>query len=419
MDSYFILSKYCKRLITFSCFIFFILTVFHVSLLYQNSKKDTSIVSQILDVSQVINTINTVRILGGNNKPKCEDFLTAIKHGHWKSFPPNKEELKEVEDHLHEHRTQFLKLPKTFERPDKKCGTVTLGAVRALCDPRGPAPCCMGTTCVSRDKENCTCETCFDLRNEMHAEFADYVLESSACQLRRFTQADVCSLLNGVTIHFIGDSLVRQFYVATLAAVRGGLENVFKDAASRAERTKCRGSRIFVHSCGYLLNNTCNRECSNTADVQLHELWKAAQTLEMQKIIKTLIGKPRSFLVLGVGLHNGCNANVINKEILEPIVKMKGKNSWPVILFATPHSPGVLKSPRHGHQSRATIRKYIAAMTPVLRGHSIPLMDTFHLSEGVVSYDGTHFSLGMNRVKAQILFQWISHLKGSAQWTKS
>ena len=121
-------------------------------------------------------------------------------------------------------------LPVGLQRPDLQCGNVTFGPYspvmhpllwyRALCDPEGATPCCFRNRCRNRTEGQCVCRDCYDLRQAVQAEHATWRPAGAGCGTERLSVGQVCRVLEGATLYFIGDSFVRHVFTALLLAAR-------------------------------------------------------------------------------------------------------------------------------------------------------------------------------------------------------
>ena len=93
-------------------------------------------------------------------------------------------------------------------------------------------------------------------------------------------------------------------------------------------------------------------------------------------------------------------------QVIDPMLRMRGTNSWPRIVWVTPHVPGLLKSTAYPGQSRDKALTYAAQMMSYLKG-KLHNVDSVAFTDGMVSYDGTHYGKAINDLKARILLTLI------------
>ena len=132
--------------------------------------------------------------------------------------------------------------------------------------------------------------------------------------------------------------------------------------------------------------------------------WKGGQP--WGEVVKGLLGKPNSVLVYGIGLHDNFNFPFIRDKVIDPMLKMRRNNSWPRIVWFTPHVPGLLKAMAYPGQSREHALKYAAQMMSYLKG-KLHNVDSIAFTDGMVSYDGTHYGKAINDLKVRILLTLI------------
>ena len=79
----------------------------------------------------------------------------------------------------------------------------------------------------------------------------------------------------------------------------------------------------------------------------------------------------------------------------------------------TVHAQGSLKPVAFSKdQNNHAISHYNQKMKEFLKPLGIPVFDVFHLTLGVKSYDGTHFGVGVNMMKAQLLLNFLEEKFG-------
>ncbi|CAL1545460.1 unnamed protein product, partial [Lymnaea stagnalis] len=162
----------------------------------------------------------------------CQNVLETMVRGTWLRRSHSEPELEAINRFLHEARAGHF-LPYSLQREDKMCGNLSFDELegrmhdlhwfRALCDPEGDTPCCFHNRCVAMTTDACQCHQCYDLRQQIHAELAEWKPSDPECQMTSFTGPDdVCHILHNMTVYVIGDSLLRHVYTSLLTLVRQG-----------------------------------------------------------------------------------------------------------------------------------------------------------------------------------------------------
>ena len=284
------------------------------------------------------------------------------------------------------------------------------GMFRAVCNPHGDTPCCYGNQCVDRTPDQCSCPDCIDVRKKLHADFARFVLEDEACSLKTYSPDDVCRVLEDVEIKFVGDSLIDQLYLSTLILLKGGEEHIGVTDSS------CLGPLLYYPLCREKVPHAVGG-CNDSVRVSMSYRGEASEGSEILDIVSSLTDKPRSVLVLGLGLHDDLNLTLITAHVLQPLLDLTADTTWPKILFFTPMAPGLLKSPKFVNQNRDSVLYFNSAIKNLLTGANVAVVDTFRMSDDVISYDGTHYGRALGEVKAGLLVQMIERMKDSG-WIK-
>lgn len=84
----------------------------------------------------------------------------------------------------------------------------------------------------------------------------------------------------------------------------------------------------------------------------------------------------------------------------------------PKLVWLTTHCPGLLKN-GNGLQGKENVQKFNDVTVRLMRKWGVPVLDTFGLTENVVSFDGQHYGWGINRVKALAILNYVSTLRGT------
>nr|KAI8754528.1 hypothetical protein BgiMline_012994 [Biomphalaria glabrata] len=347
----------------------------------------------------------------------CRDILTTMVVGKWLKKPHSKEEISQINKFLHAVR-EHLFLPYSLEREDKLCGNVTFEELnwrmhdlhwfRALCNPDGDTPCCYNNRCVAKDADDCYCDSCYDMRQPIHAELATWSPTTYDCQMATFTSAeDVCHLLSNVTLYIIGDSLLRHVYVSLLTLIRSDtIYGPLLQYTSPGVIQMCNGDFLHLPMCV----NHIDRDtwaCDRTVRLKFFEYVRSSQSNLTLAAISELMTTPNSLVLVGIGIHDNFNSTSILNDLVFPMVKIASHSKWPRIVWSATHSFGIMKSPRIVSQNIENVIHFNEKIKAALRGSGIPIFDTFQLTNGTMSFDGVHYGKGVNDVKAQIFLNYI------------
>ncbi|XP_076441316.1 uncharacterized protein LOC143280522 [Babylonia areolata] len=320
-------------------------------------------------------------------------------------------------------------LPTGLQRPDLKCGNVTFGPYsppmhpllwyRALCDQDGSTPCCYDHQCRDVPKESCDCPHCYDMRRAVQAEYAIWRPEDPACRLVDFPQEEVCRVLAGATLFFIGDSYVRHVYTALLLAVRGDeMSGAILPHAPPGIRAACHSIYMFTEKlCRHWLDRDAT-VCQGGTRVRFFEYVYIRQAADIHRTVLPLLNVSRRSLVfLGTGVHDNFRAEETKVKVLRPLLERLGGNrTYPRVLWAATHAPGMLKTPRIPEQNAESVVRYNREMEQFLKRWGVSVFDTFNMTDGVMSFDGAHYGLGVNRVKVRVLLAHLVELYLRRLW---
>lgn len=273
------------------------------------------------------------------------------------------------------------------------------------------------------------------MRTLLHADVCDWVPSDSRCKSRNYTAAEACSVIeskNISVIHFVGDSLMRHTYKAFLDVLSSGqFQSSAPKTTPREFRELCVGNDQFYWkdcrrvptSFSEMYDNTtlCDGKQS-TFDARCSVFAGPEEAVHFHKVFKRLVGKPGAYVILGVGLHLFCDADLVIGEYLGPAVYYMeerymqagtntGQARWPRIIFVPPDFPGLLKPPIHRkHQKKASVLSYTRKMEIYCEKHGITVLNFQQLIENVHSYDGTHYALAVNLMKVRILLNYFESL---------
>ena len=361
----------------------------------------------------------------------CVDVTQEMRNGKWR---PRRDLQPEDELHRREQDIRIRKLrglPIKLYREDMRCGNMfaieapAFGpTIPALCDPNSTAPCCnqeIGR--CGTGKENCLCHKCTDYRNTVTAELNEFA-PSSGCQFKNFTSVQACKLLSDrlSSLTLIGDSLVRHFHNALMILFTDDKESgcLIKDI-NETHRGLCSGDMQFVDGG----KATCHGKTVKNIDqlpkgkfcqgkhnflYSFHEFYSLAHAKLAMNEVRANLHKKHSVVAIGVGLHMDLNAGKVLNGYLKPILQLReqAKSNWPLIVWLTTHAHGSLKPiPYLQSQGNERISLFNRHMTAFFEPIGVPVFDTFNLTLGVHSYDGTHYGFGVNMIKAQLFMNFL------------
>ncbi|XP_059146851.1 uncharacterized protein LOC131934753 [Physella acuta] len=84
------------------------------------------------------------------------------------------------------------------------------------------------------------------------------------------------------------------------------------------------------------------------------------------------------------------------------------KNTRPRLLWLGVHAPGLLKSPKFQRQTAEGVQLYNQEIQKILNQWSVPDLQTFNFTRGVVSHDGTHYGWGINMLKVNMILTYFN-----------
>ncbi|CAL1548449.1 unnamed protein product [Lymnaea stagnalis] len=340
-----------------------------------------------------------------------QKFLDKLLVGHWSLRNYTTRELGDVETFINRTRA-YLKLPPSLQRSDNTCGNVNFPGhqwYRAVCNPKGATPCCINGSCVDKPVQECRCPECYDMRQQIHAELATWVPDGLTVKLFVFFCTDVCPLLRNRTIYLVGDSYMRQLYIALLAVLRDkNPRHVLKDDVSE----------VSVGCPAHVLHN-CIQHGADLMQIDVetivlmifnHFSMYTVRTETLNEVLKELKGKRNSWVLLGIGFHDHLDFESLRNHVLNPMISMLSKSSWPKVIWLPIHSPGLLKTPLVETQTARAILAFNAKVKAHLDAQPITLLDFTKLTNGTMSYDGSHYGRGVNEVKIQVLLNYFREI---------
>lgn len=372
----------------------------------------------------------------GNRSSKCHDVLNLMRNATWIKRS-NLTLVDETQQSLTEVGIRKKRgIPIILHRSDLRCGgkpfllySTDFGyPLPALCGVNGSAPCCNhATKWCGIDRSHCNCDRCTDFREEISAELFDWIPTFNGCKFTNFTSEEACSLMSDriSRLVLIGDSLVRHLFNALMILFtndyqRGSLR-LSGDHRMDHKMENCEGAMQFVDggtpSCHTKTLTSIPLDTQRSFcrghkkfDFFLKEYYNMDKAPDILATVRQNLNKEKTIIAIGVGLHIDLNAAKVQKYIMEPVLEIKKSSGsiWPYILWISIHAHGSLKDTYYNipsHNDRIT--HFNLDMEKYLSVFGIPVFDTFNLTRGVRSIDGTHFGMGINIMKAQLFMNFI------------
>jgi len=372
-----------------------------------------------------------------NRSSVCHNVLGLMRNAKWVKRT-NLTKVEEIQQSLLEVQIRKKRgIPIILQRSDLRCGgkpfflhSPDFGyQLPALCDADGSASCCNHVTkWCGNGLDHCNCERCTDFRKEISAELFDWIPMLNGCHFTNFTSDEACSLMSDriSRLVLIGDSLVRHLFNALMILFtddrqRGSLILSRDHPSDNDMAETCEGAMQFVDggspSCHTktltsIPHNTQRSFCEgrNKFDFFFKEYYNIDKAPNILETVRQNLNKEKTVIAIGVGLHTDLNAREVQQKIIEPLLEIKKSSGsiWPYIIWISVHAHGSLKDTYYNvpsHNDR--IARFNLDMEKYLLAFGIPVFDTFNLTRGVRSIDGTHFGIGVNMMKAQLFMNFI------------
>lgn len=255
------------------------------------------------------------------------------------------------------------------------------------------------------------------------------------CSLRLYDRRTACKLLHRIGgLQLMGDSYIRHVYMALLLTVSGDLDQGAIDPRGRRSdavgETVCLGESQFIERfCKDQWRSLRTHpfptgHCPSGQSVSARELdymplhsssvWPQ-EPEEFAGLFFDKLRAPRVILV-GVALHDHLVSSRVEQFVLSPLhryVRAQRAERRPQVLLHAHHAVGYRK-PAHyrATQGNDAVRRFNAQIQRALaRPHfqgDIQTFDSYRLTQGAYSYDGSHYGRAVNLLKAQLL---LNHLE--------
>ena len=161
------------------------------------------------------------------------------------------------------------------------------------------------------------------------------------------------------------------------------------------------------------------RACNGSVHLRYKSHYLTAHAESIFRDVLNLGNRSKTMVVLNLGLHESLNHRAVIRKVMSPLLsRMAARNlTWPKLLWAGVHQWGLLKSGLgYPMQSNVRVVDFNKQMRSFLGRMGVPVLDTFNLTGSVMSFDGAHFGLGVNKVKADIVLNYLLELQSKGQW---
>ncbi|XP_001629363.3 uncharacterized protein LOC5508781 [Nematostella vectensis] len=368
---------------------------------------------------------------------KCSPVLDRATRGAWKLKPHVTTADLDARRRLDMMLRTRKGWPQYLSHGDLRCGVhfplprpsfgknkTMVFDIQGQCDPYSEAPCCHGYKgWCGAGAAYCECQGCVDYRAFIPAELGDWVTLDK-CHITNYTQNSACSLVNNrfSYITFMGDSLVRHLFSALLLILtRDRTYGALKFSARFKQKDMCRGDNQFVDSMCHALtamrwtdiskHPTFCPERKQSFKMDFVEAYNINHAKIALTFAKRMLYRRGSVILIGVGIHNGFNAPLVIEKYFGPILRLlqhsRATTGWPRLIWLSPHAAGPLKPLTYQrHQGNHAIQAFNAQMWQYCEEQNVTVFDTYNLTLGAQSFDGTHYGVGVNLLKAQLLLNY-------------
>ncbi|XP_071118926.1 uncharacterized protein [Haliotis cracherodii] len=336
--------------------------------------------------------------------------VSVLMDGHWKAHPRSPSEDTKADNML---GVQFLGFKDLlhFQRSNGQCGNVThlqYQSIRALCHPKGPTPCCYQNTCTKKSVEEWVCPNCYDIRQQKLAEY-------SSCSVHSYTRGEICDILKGSTIHFVGDSLMRHMYYVLLQKLGVPLRDIFEPQAPKDE---CQFHGIFAErSCLHYVKSP-RTVCDGNTLLSYTSYFYSQNGPQLYQDTLKMLQNPQTLLFTGIGYHVHFNHEWVCTQYIKPIAQLlqDKKSRWPKLLWLEVNAPGFVRAPKDYDKVVADVKVFNKKLDECLQSYKTPILKTYNMSSDLLSFDGVHYGFGFNSMKINLLLSFLREWRERGDW---
>ena len=200
-----------------------------------------------------------------------------------------------------------------------------------------------------------------------HAEASRWVTNDPRCSWTNHTGSSACDVIEKSPfneIYFIGDSFTRNMFATLLMLLSDDPVHGAWSRLMMPEWMKiCKSDAFyFWDECRLLVGdmddvyfpkNLCGGWKPNFT-ASFKTFYSVRESRAFRKFMRTIAGKPRTLVLIGVGAHMVYDPDVVIKKYLHPAVQQLNayneacsiETTWPKLMFVHPMRGSLLKPPR-------------------------------------------------------------------------
>ena len=195
-------------------------------------------------------------------------------------------------------------------------------------------------------------------------------------------------------------------------------EGSFRKALTKEDRKFCRGEhQITSRKCSWNIikkklsqSNNSSSICNGYGNIDVDFLvdYKQKFADEFIKKIDSLSSKENSWLICSVGLHFYLDFDKLKVIYLDRLWEklQRSEKKWPKLIWVGIHALDVfLKLSLTPHKRK--LKAFNSKVTDYWTERNVTIIDTYPFSEGIKSFDGAHYGLGLNQLKMHIIVDTI------------
>jgi hypothetical protein len=249
---------------------------------------------------------------------------------------------------------------------------------------------------------------------------SDPKLTETVCKLRWFHEREMCQTLSSppTSVILIGDSVTRHLAHALQIAIRGDREfGALQANLTDDVKTKCGCDKQYtVKMCrSFILKDTLLLPINPCPSARLLYFGATeASEFDLQALVKVISsGSVRTVILLGGwGFHNRLNAKEVYSNLVLPVHRAAQLQKKDVhIICLGVHSLQDNHPQQYiDQQSNPRAIRYNTLLKRLCRELGLPFFDSFALSKRAKSWDGMHYGLVVNLLKAQFVMNYIAEL---------